>query len=144
MPIDTIEILLVDDDPADVRLAKETLKDYKMQNVLQVVEDGETALAYLRREGEYANASLPDIVLLDVALPKVDGVEVLRAIRADDRLRRLPVVVMTASKMDERMIHSLGVQTDCCILKPLTLERFLEAVRCFPDFGLSIVKIATA
>jgi CheY-like chemotaxis protein len=144
MPTDTIEILLVEDNPADIRLAQETLKDYKMQNVLQVVQDGEAALAYLRREGEYANASLPDMVLLDVALPKVDGVDVLRAIHADDRLRHLPIVVMTASKLDERMMHSLGVQADCCILKPLTLERFLEAVRCFPNLGLSIVKIASA
>jgi two-component system, chemotaxis family, response regulator Rcp1 len=144
MPIDTIEILLVEDNPADIRLAKETLKDYKMQNTLHVVQDGDAALAYVRREGEYANARLPDLILLDVALPKVDGPDVLRQIRADERLRHLPIVLMTASKIDEQMVRSLDVEADCCILKPLTLERFLDAVRCFPNLGLSIVKIATA
>ena len=139
-----IDILLVEDNPADIRLAQETLKDYKMQNVLHVLHDGEAALAYLRRQPPYADATLPDMLMLDLALPKVDGIEVLTAIRADERLRDLPIVVLTASALDERMLRSLNIPADCCILKPLTLERYLEAVRCFPHLGLSIVKIASA
>ena len=124
-----VEILLIEDNPADVRLAQETLKDYKLQNVLHVVQDGESALAFLRRQGKYANAPMPDLVLLDLALPKIDGVEVLAEIRRDERLRHLPVVVMAASPMDENMLADLNVTPDCFILKPLTVERYLEAIR---------------
>jgi CheY-like chemotaxis protein len=139
-----IEILLIEDNPADVRLAQETLKDYKLQNVLHVVQDGESALAFLRREGPYANAPTPDLVLLDLALPKIDGVEVLVQIQKDERLRELPVVVMSASPMDETMLRELNIKADCFIMKPLTVEQYLEAIRCFPQLALSIVKIATA
>jgi CheY-like chemotaxis protein len=143
MPAKLIDILLVEDNPADVRLAQETLKDYKLQNTLHVVHDGESALAFLRRQGKFADAVVPDMVLLDLALPKIDGMEVLEQIRRDERLRDLPVVILTASPMDQRMLESYNVTADCCILKPLTLERYLEAVRCFPEMGLSIVKVAS-
>lgn len=139
-----VEILLIEDNPADVRLAQETLKDYKLQNVLHVVQDGESALAFLRREGRYADAPVPDLVLLDLALPKIDGIEVLAQIRTDERLSNLPVVVMAASPVDQEMLTDLNVTPDCFILKPLTVERYLEAIRCFPQLALSIVKIATA
>ena len=139
-----IEILLVEDSPADVRLAQETLKDYKLQNTLHVVHDGEAALAFLRKQGEYANAPTPDMVLLDIALPKIDGTEVLTQIRQDPALKDLPVVVLTASALDERLLQSLNVSPDCCVLKPLTLERYLDAIRCFPNIGISIVRIASA
>jgi CheY-like chemotaxis protein len=144
MPGKLIDILLVEDNPADIRLAQETLKDYKLQNSLHVVHDGEAALAYLRREGKFADAVLPDLVLLDLALPKIDGIEVLEQIRKDENLRDLPVVILTASQMDQRMMESFNVAADCYILKPLTLERYLDAIRCFPHLGLSIVKLAGA
>jgi CheY-like chemotaxis protein len=144
MPGKLIDILLVEDNPADIRLAQETLKDYKLQNSLHVVHDGEAALAYLRREGKFADAVLPDLVLLDLALPKIDGIEVLEQIRKDENLRDLQVVILTASQMDQRMMESFNVTADCYILKPLTLERYLDAIRCFPHLGLSIVKLAGA
>jgi len=137
-----IAILLVEDNPADIRLAQETLKDYKLQNSLIVLRDGASALSYLKQEGKYANAPVPDMLLLDLALPKVDGLEVLREIRNDAKLKDLPVVILTASTIDPRMMEHYNVSADCVILKPLTVERYLEAVRCFSHIGLSIVKIA--
>jgi two-component system, chemotaxis family, response regulator Rcp1 len=139
-----IDILLIEDNPADVRLAQETLKDYKLQNTLHVVQDGESALAFLRQEGRYADSPVPGLVLLDLALPKIDGVEVLAEIRADERFRELPVVVMASSQMDYTMLEELNVTPDCFILKPLTVERYLDAIRCFPQLAISIVKIASA
>ena len=142
MPGKLIDILLVEDNPADIRLAQESLKDYKLQNSLHVVGDGEAALAYLRRQGQFADVPVPDMVLLDLRLPKIDGIEVLEEIRNDESLRDLPVVILTASQMDQRLLETLNVTADCYILKPLTLERYLDAIRCFPQLGLSIVKIA--
>lgn len=139
-----IDILLVEDNPADIRLAQETLRDYKLQNALHVVEDGDAALEFLRREGAYAHAPVPDIVLLDIALPKVDGFEVLRQMQNEPTLREIPVAILTVSAMDEQILKSFDLPADCYILKPLTLERFLDAVRCFPQMGLSIVKIGSA
>jgi chemotaxis family two-component system response regulator Rcp1 len=139
-----IEILLVEDNPADVRLAQETLKDYKLQNLLHVVTDGEAALAFLRREGAFANAPVPDMVLLDLGLPKLDGMEVLGRIRQDPNLKDMPLVILTASQMDHRLLDIYDVSQECFILKPLTLERYLDAILCFPQIGLSIVKIANA
>ena len=144
MSANLIEILLVEDNPADIRFAQETLKDYRLQNSLHILRDGVDALAFLRQEGEFANAPVPDLVLLDLAMPKMDGIEVLREIRKDKRLRHLPVVILSASAMDERMLEKYNVSVDCMILKPLTLERYLDAVRCFPHIGLSIVKLANA
>jgi CheY-like chemotaxis protein len=137
-----IDILLIEDNPADVRLAQESLKDYKLQNTLHVVQDGESALAFLRRERPFADAPTPGLVLLDLALPKMDGVEVLAHIRKDERLRDLCVVVMAASPFDEMMLKELNIAPDCFILKPLTVERYLEAIRCFPQLALSIVATA--
>ncbi len=139
-----IEILLVEDNPADIRMAQETLKDYKLQNSLHVLRDGASALAYLRREGEFAQVRLPDLVMLDLTLPKIDGLEVLSQMRADDRLKHFPVVILAASRVDSRMLEQFNIDLDCAIIKPLTLERYLEAIRCFPNLGLSIVNIATA
>ena len=138
----TIDILLVEDNPGDVRLAQETLKDYKMQNVLHVVEDGEEALKYLRREPPYSSARLPDMVLLDINLPKIDGLEVLEELQRDAVLRNLPVVILTSTRMDQQLLKRYRIPADCFILKPLTLESYLDAIRCFPQFGLSIVRVA--
>jgi two-component system, chemotaxis family, response regulator Rcp1 len=144
MPSRLIEILLVVDDPGDVRLAQETLKDYKMQNTLHVVQDGEQALAFLHKQGIYAGATTPDLILLDLNLPRVDGVEVIADMQSNAALRHIPVVVLAASPHDRALLHDYNVPADCFVVKPLSLERFLEAVRCFPHLGLSIVKIASA
>jgi CheY-like chemotaxis protein len=137
-------ILLVEDNPADVRLAQEALKEHKLQNTLHVVTDGEQALAYLRQEGPFQSATEPDMILLDINLPKVDGIEVMAAMQQDARLKCIPVIIMTTSHLDEVMLKRYNVPVKCHIQKPLTLERYLEAVQCFPQFGLSIVKIAGA
>jgi chemotaxis family two-component system response regulator Rcp1 len=144
MSAQLIEILLVENSPADIRLAQETLKDYKLQNSLHILRDGDAALQFLRREGEFQNAPVPDLVMLDLSLPKVDGIEVLGHIRRDEQLKDLPVVILTASTIDERLLEEYNVAVDCAVLKPLTLERYLDAIRCFPHLGISIVKIATA
>jgi two-component system, chemotaxis family, response regulator Rcp1 len=144
MPARLIEILLVEDNPGDVRLARETLKEYKMQNTLHVVEDGEQALQFLKKEGRYAGAVSPDLVLLDLELPKIDGAEVLAEIQNMPSLKHIPVVVLAASQHDRVLLADYQVPADCFVVKPLSLERFLEAVRCFPYLGLSIVKIASA
>jgi two-component system, chemotaxis family, response regulator Rcp1 len=141
MPNKLIDILLVEDNPADVRLAQETLKDYKLQNTLHVARDGDEALQFVRREGQYSDAPTPDMILLDITLPKMDAVEVLAALRRDEKLRNIPVVVLTASAMDKGMLEHFNISADCLIMKPLTLESYLNAVRCFPQIGLSIVKI---
>lgn len=138
----TIDILLVEDNPGDVRLAQETLKDYKLQNALHVVHDGEQALSFLRRETPFENARTPDLILLDIHLPRVDGLEVMQEMQKDPYLKQIPVVILTASRLDEELLRPSHVPTSCFIQKPLTLERYLDAVRCFPHLGLSIVKIA--
>ena len=142
MSASNIDILLVEDNPGDVRLAQETLKDYRIQNTLHVVGDGEEALKYLRKQAPYTDARQPDMVLLDVNLPKIDGVEVLTEMQNDPVLRNIAVVVLTATSMDRQFLKRHTISTDCYIQKPLTLERYLDAIRCFPQFGVSIVRVA--
>lgn len=137
-----IEILLVEDNPGDIRLAQETLKDYRLQNRIHIVRDGEEALQYLRRQPPFETAQRPDMVLLDLSLPKLDGLEVLEAIQQDAELRALPIVILTSTKTDQEALKKHNIPADCWIMKPLTLERYLEAVRCFPHLGVSIVKLA--
>jgi CheY-like chemotaxis protein len=139
-----IRLLLVEDDPADARFALETLKEYNIQNELYVIHDGEQALDYLRQQAPHENATLPDMLLLDMRLPKKDGLEVLAEMRTVPALKDLPVVVLTSSPLDKDMMSSYGVPADCIIMKPLTIERYLEAIRCFPSIGLSLVKVAKA
>ena len=142
MPATTIDILLVEDNPGDVRLAQETLKDYRIQNTLHIDGDGEEALKYLRKQAPYTDARLPDMVLLDLNLPKIDGIEVLAEMQNDPALRHIAVVVLTATSLDRQLLKRHNISTDCYIQKPLTLERYLDAVRCFPQFGVSIVRVA--
>ena len=144
MPGSTIRLLLVEDNPGDVRLAQEALREARIQNVMDVVGDGEKALAYLRGEGQFAGYSLPDMLLLDMNLPRLDGFELLEEIGKDPRLAAIPVVILAATKLDAEMLKRYKIPTDCMVLKPLTVERFLEAVKCFPDMGITIVKIASA
>ena len=138
-----VEILLVEDNPADVRLMKEALKDAKMRNNLHVVEDGVDAMAYLRREGKYSNAVSPDIVLLDLNLPKKSGIEVLQEIKGDENLKKTPVVILTTSKSEEDIVKSYNLHANCYITKPVDLDQFMKVVKTTEDFWLTIVKLPT-
>ena len=137
--MESIEILLVEDDPGDVRLTREALKDSKLRNNLSVVEDGVEALAFLRREHTYKNAPKPDIILLDLNLPRKDGREVLEEIK--DTLRRIPVVVLTTSDDDEDILTSYNLHANCYITKPVDLSRFIQIVKTIEGFWFSIVKL---
>ena len=136
-----VEIMLVEDNPGDVRLTQEALKEGKMLNNLHVVGDGVEALAFLRREGKYANAPRPDVILLDLNLPKKDGREVLAEVKADEDLRRIPVVVLTVSKAEEDILKTYDLHANCYITKPLDLDQFIKVVKAIEDFWLTIVKL---
>jgi two-component system, chemotaxis family, response regulator Rcp1 len=144
MPGSTIRLLLVEDNPGDVRLAQEALREARIQNTMDVVGDGEQALAYLRGEARYATMGVPDMILLDMNLPRMDGFELIEEVRKDPQLSAIPIVILAATPLDADMLKRYNVPTDCLVLKPLTVERFLEAVKCFPDLGITIVKIASA
>lgn len=134
-----IEILLVEDNPADIRLAREALTDGKVANNLSVVKDGVEAINYLNRLGEYSNINLPDLILLDLNLPKKSGLEVLKTIKADSNLKRIPVVILTTSKADEDIVKSYNLSANCYITKPIDLNQFLAVVRTIEEFWLSVV-----
>ena len=136
-----IEILLVEDDPGDVRLTREALKEGKVGNNLTVARDGVEALQLLRREGAHASAPRPDVILLDLNLPRMDGREVLKAIKSDERLRRIPVVVLTTSSADEDVVRSYDLQANCYITKPLDLDQFMRVMRTIGEFWLEIVRL---
>ena len=136
-----IEILLVEDSPGDVRLTKEALKDAKMLNRLHVVQDGVEALDFLRRQGKHTGAIRPDLILLDLNLPKKDGREVLAEIKEDVDLRRIPVVILTISKAEEDIFKTYDLHANCYITKPVDLDRFMEVVKAVEDFWLAIVKL---
>ncbi len=142
--IRVIDILLVDDNPADVRMAQEFLKDHRILNSMNIVEDGEEALAFLRRRGQYASVRRPDLVLLDLNLPKMDGIEVLEEIYADPELADTSVVILAASPHQNDIAKRFNLPTECYLKKPLTLDSFLQAVRCFPHLHVSIVAVARA
>ena len=136
-----IDILLVEDNPADARWAREALKEGRIQNTATVVTDGEAALAYLRRQGKYSEASRPDLILLDLNLPRKNGVEVLAELKTDTELRRIPVVVLTTSPLERQsLIPTYNLPAASYILKPLNWTRFLEAIRDYPELDLLIVK----
>lgn len=136
-----IDILLVEDNPGDVRLTQEALKDSKIHNTLSVVQDGVEALAFLRREGEYASAPRPDIILLDLNLPRKDGREVLHEIKHDDDLKRIPVVVLTTSANEEDILRSYDLHANCYITKPVDFRQFITIVKTIENFWFSIVKL---
>lgn len=137
----SIEILLVEDNPGDVRLTREVLRDGKLHNDLHVVEDGIEALAFLRRVGNYTDAPRPDLVLLDLNLPKKDGREVLAEIKADSDLKRIPVVVLTTSKAEEDVFKAYDLHANCYITKPVDLDQFITVVRSIEEFWFTIVKL---
>lgn len=139
--ISPIEILLVEDNPGDARLAKEALKESKIANHLNVITDGEKAIAYLNKLGEYKNAVSPDLILLDLNLPKLDGRQVLQRIKKDDKLRSIPVVILTTSKAEEDILKSYKLHANCYVTKPIDLDQFMKVIRSIEDFWLSIVKL---
>ena len=134
-----IEILLVEDNPGDVRLTMEALKEGKVINHLTVIKDGVEALVFLRRQGQYAKAPRPHLIVLDLNLPKKDGREVLAAIKADESLKRIPVVVLTTSQNEEDVLKSYNLHANCYITKPVDLDQFVRVVRSIEDFWLGIV-----
>lgn len=136
-----IEILLAEDNPGDARLTVEGFKDAKVKNNITVVEDGMEALAYLRHEGPYANAALPDLILLDLNMPKKDGREVLAEIKADEELRRIPVLVFTISNAEKDILEAYDLQASAFITKPIDLDEFITVVRSLEEFWLTIVKL---
>jgi CheY-like chemotaxis protein len=139
-----IDILLVEDNPGDARLAQEALKESKVRNKLFVAKDGVAAMDFLRRKGEYADVPLPDLILLDLNLPKKDGREVLAEIKGDDDLKRIPVVVLTISKDEEDIFATYNLHANCYITKPIDLEQFLKVVKAVEDFWLTIVKLPSS
>ncbi|OLT24738.1 two-component system response regulator [Actinomadura sp. CNU-125] len=136
-----IEVLLVEDDPGDVLLTTEAFEHNKVQNTLHVVEDGEKAMAFLRREGEYSGKPRPDLVLLDLNLPRKDGREVLGEIKDDEELRSIPVVVLTTSEADEDILRSYRLHANAYVTKPVDFERFVSVVRRIDDFFVTVVKL---
>lgn len=134
-----IEILLIEDNPGDVRLTMEALKETKVINKLTVMKNGIDAMAFLRREDPYANAARPHLILLDLNLPMKDGREVLAEIKADEGLRRIPVVILTTSQDEQDVVKSYNLHANCYITKPVDLDQFITVVKSIEDFWLGIV-----
>ena len=136
-----IEILLVEDNPGDARLLTETFREGKIRNRLSVVEDGVKALAFLRRQGEYGSAPRPDLILLDLSLPRKNGQEVLAEVKQDADLKRIPVVVITSSQAEKDILQAYNNYVNCYLTKPVDLEQFMSVVRSVEDFWLCVVKL---
>jgi CheY-like chemotaxis protein len=136
-----IEILLVEDNPGDVRLTRESLYDAKVHNNMIVAGDGLEAMACLRREGRYANAARPDLILLDLNLPQMNGFEVLDSIKEDPDLKRIPVVVLTTSQAEQDIIRSYNLYANAFVTKPVDLEQFIQVIKSIEGFWLEIVKL---
>ena len=136
-----VEILLVEDNPGDVRLTREALKEAKVINNLTVLKDGVEALAFLRQQGPYGGAVIPHLILLDLNLPKKDGREVLAEIKADEKLKRIPVVVLTTSQDEQDVFKSYNLHANCYVTKPVDLEQFMTVVKSIEDFWLGIVML---
>lgn len=136
-----VEILLVEDDPGDVLMTREAFQDYKLRNQLHVVNDGAEAMAFLRQEGEYADRPRPDLVLLDLNLPRMDGRQVLEAIKSDAELASIPVVVLTTSEAEEDVVGSYSLHANAYVTKPVDFERFIEVVRHIDDFFVTVVRL---
>jgi len=136
-----IEILLVDDSPGDVRLTIEALRDGKIHNHLSVVSDGEEALAFLRHQGQYAKVPRPDLILLDLNLPKKDGREVLRQIKQEEDLKRIPVVVLTISTAEKDILKAYDLHANCYVNKPVDFGQFTVVVKSIEDFWFTVVKL---
>lgn len=139
-----INILLVEDNPGDIRLTKEVLKEGKIKNNLSVVMDGEEALFFLNKQGKHKSAITPDIILLDLNLPKKDGREVLAEIKSDPELMCIPVIVLTTSEAEQDILNMYAHHANCYITKPVDFNQFISVVRSIEDFWLTIVKLPGA
>jgi len=137
----SIEVLLVEDNPGDVRLTQEVFKETKIRNNLHIITDGLEVMPFLRQEGKYGNVPRPDLILLDLNLPKKDGRELLAEIKNDPALRHIPVVILTTSRADEDILNSYDLHVNCYITKPVDLEQFIKVVKGIEDFWLTIVKL---
>jgi CheY-like chemotaxis protein len=136
-----VEILLVEDDPGDVLMTREAFADHKVRNQLHVVSDGAEAMSFLRNEDQYAESPRPDLVLLDLNLPKMDGREVLQAIKSDPDLASIPVVVLTTSEAEEDILRSYSLHANAYVTKPVDFERFISVVREIDDFFVTVVRL---
>jgi chemotaxis family two-component system response regulator Rcp1 len=143
MDTEAIKILLVEDNPGDVRLTLEAFKEGKVRNQISGVNDGVEALAFLRREGQYTEAPRPDVILLDLNLPKKDGYEVLAEIKHDSALRRIPVVILTTSEAERDILQTYYMHANCYITKPVDLEQFITIIKSIESFWLNVVKLPT-
>jgi two-component system, chemotaxis family, response regulator Rcp1 len=141
MNVKPIELLLVEDSEPDVRLTIEALREAKVKNRLWVVEDGVEAIDFLRRQGRHVDAPRPDLILLDLNLPRKDGRQVLKEIKADESLKRIPVVVLTTSKSEEDVLRAYSLHANCYITKPVDFNRFMEVVKSIEDFWLTVVRL---
>jgi two-component system response regulator len=137
----SIEILLVEDNPGDVRLTEEALKESKIAVNMRVANDGLEALAMLRREGKYADNPVADLILLDLNMPKMDGRELLRLIKSDDSLKLIPVVVLTTSDAEKDILQAYGLHANCYITKPVEFDQFMEIIKSIENFWLTVVKL---
>lgn len=144
LPSEPVQILLVEDSPGDIRLTREVLRDARIANELHIVGDGEQAMAFLRREGEHAGKPRPDLILLDLNLPRKDGREVLEELNADPELHLIPVIVLTTSAAEQDVLRSYDLKAACYITKPIDLDEFIEVVRSIESFWLSIVRLPRA
>jgi len=138
---EVVDILLVEDNPGDVRLTREAMKEAKIHNQLHVVSDGVEALAFLRRQGAFANAVRPHLILLDLNLPRKDSREVLAEVKEDPDLRRIPVVILTTSEAETDILKAYDLHANCYIAKPVDIEQFLRVVKSIEDFWVTIVKL---
>jgi CheY-like chemotaxis protein len=139
--LDVVDVLLVEDDQGDVLMTREAFEHYKIRNVLHVVPDGEEALRFLRRQGEYADAPRPGLILLDLNMPRVDGRQVLAEIKSDPQLSTIPVVVLTTSEAEEDILRSYELHANAYVSKPVDFDRFVEVVRRIDDFFVTVVKL---
>lgn len=136
-----VEVLLVEDDPGDVLMTQEAFADYKIANTLSVVTNGEDAISYMHKRGRFSDAPTPDLVLLDLNLPRRNGREVLREIKEDPELRRIPVVILTTSDAEEDVLASYMLHANAYVRKPVDFEQFVAAVRAIDDFFITVVKL---
>jgi CheY-like chemotaxis protein len=140
-PLDVVDVLLVEDDDGDVLMTREAFEHHKIRNKLHVVQDGEEALQFLHREGPYADAPRPGLILLDLNLPRRDGREVLAELKADPELRVIPVVVLTTSEAEEDIVRSYSLHANAYVSKPVDFDRFIDVIRQIDDFFVTVVKL---
>ena len=139
-----VEFLLAEDNPGDVRLTQEALRESKIRNNLNVVPDGMEAMAFLRKQGKYAGVPTPDVVLLDLNLPKKDGREVLADIKSDPVLKRIPVVIITSSEAEQDILRTYDLHANCYVTKPVDLDQFIKVIQSIENFWLTIVKLPSS